>query len=310
MKYKEIENVLPRSQDKGVENLLKNFASLIENAVNFGTHLMKWDAEKKRIGDENMPPLLFLRNILELGDAISILIRKSSIDPCKPLLRSLLENTFGLEYMLEKETEKRALSYLVWHANKDLKLCEKLDSSTERGKHLKKEIEKDKFLDNVDSLFNNPILIPAKKNAKDLLESLKYVPIETEYQRANTIRKNPAWYALFGGPNNIEQLAKYLNLHASYEIFYRGFSGNVHATSIFKKKISQNKDGTTDIIQIRYPEDAQSITQNTVSFLIMTYLAYFKSRLPEKNKEFQEWYFEFRKPYNELAKMNYLKIND
>ena len=52
---------------------------------------MKWDADKGRAGDENTPPLLFLRNIIELGDAISILIKNSSIDPAKPLLRSLLK---------------------------------------------------------------------------------------------------------------------------------------------------------------------------------------------------------------------------
>jgi hypothetical protein len=310
MKYKEIEDLLPRSQDENVKSLLENFAALIDNAINFGTHLMKWDAEKKRHGDENMPPLLFMRNILELGDAISILIKKSSIDTCKPLLRSMLENTFGLEYMLEKETEKRALSYIVWHTHKNLKLYEKLNSSTQSGKQFEKEIEKDRLLSGVGSFFDNPILAPAKKNAEDLLRLPKYVPIESEYQATSATRKNPAWYSLFGGPNNIEQLAKYLKLHASYEILYRGFSGNVHATSIFQRKLIPNNDGTVDIVQIRYPEDAQSITQNATNILIMAYLVYYKSRLPEKNKEFQEWYSEFRIPYNKLSEKQYLKIEN
>jgi Family of unknown function (DUF5677) len=310
MKYKEIENVLPRSLDENLKGLLENFAVLIDNAINFGTHLMKWDAEKKHAGDEDMPPLLFLRNILELGDAISILIRKSSIDSCKPLLRSLLENTFGLEYMLEKETEKRALSFIVWNTHKNIKLYEKLNSTTPSGKQFKSEIEKDRLLNGVSIFFDNPILAPAQKNAEDLLKLSKYVSIENEYKSTVAAKKNPAWYTLFGGPNNIEQLAKYLNLHAFYEILYRDFSGSVHATSVFQRKLFLNNNGTVDIVQIRYPEDAQSITQSATNILIMTYLVYLKFRLPERNEEFQEWYSEFRIQNNKLSERQYLKIEE
>jgi|GEM_PF-6755282 len=113
MEIKEIEEILPKRIEPDLAVLLEKLASLVSDTVSLGTHLMKWDADKIRAGDESMPPMMFLRNIIELGDAISILIKTSSIDPTKILLRSLLENTFGLEYMLEKETEKRALSYLT-----------------------------------------------------------------------------------------------------------------------------------------------------------------------------------------------------
>lgn len=308
MRFKEIENILPRNQNEGVNDLLNNFSALIDDAINFGTHLLKWDAEKNREGDENMPPLLFLRNILELGDAISILIKNSSIDPCKSLLRSLLENTFGLEYMLKQDWERRALSYIIWNTHKSLTLFEKLDSSSQGGIQFKKEIEKDKLVESADFIFDNPDLIQAKKNAQSLLTTLKYAPIEAEYQSTILKKKNPEWYTLFEGPNNVEQLAKHLNMHASYEVFYRGFSGNVHATNVFERKLIPNGDGTTAIVQIRYPEDAQSVTQNLISILMIAFLSFYKSRIPEKNKDFQDWYQEFRKPFLELAKDNYLNI--
>ncbi len=119
---------------------------------------------------------------------------------------------------------------------------------------------------------------------------------------------NPAWYSFFDGPNNIEQLAKYLKLHASYEILYRGLSSNVHATSIIEKKIIPNGDGSTGIVQIRYPEEAQSLTNNTANILIMAFLTFYKVRLSERNKEFSDWYLEFRKSHQELSKGNMLKI--
>jgi len=308
MKIKEINDLLPREQEEDLTSLLTKFSSLIDDAVNFGTHLMKWDADKKRAGDENLPPLLFLRNILELSDAISILVRNSSIDPCKILLRSLLENVFGLEYLLENETEKRSLAYIVWHTHKDLKVYEKLNSSTPTGKQFKKEIEKDKLVQNANNYFDGPKLSAAKQNAEDMLRLPKYVPIENEYQLTNKRVKNPHWYSLFNGPYNVEKLAKHLNLHASYEILYRNYSGNVHSTSIFQKKLVPNSDGTVAIIQIRYPEDAQSITQNTLNLLLLAYLIYFKERVPEKNQDFKNWYNQFRTPYQELATKEFIKI--
>ena len=85
MKYKAIKEVLPRKQDKTLSKTLNQFARLIEDAINFGTHIAKWDAAKKRKGDSTLPPLLFFRNLLEIGDAISILVKKSSIETCNPL---------------------------------------------------------------------------------------------------------------------------------------------------------------------------------------------------------------------------------
>ena len=307
---KEIEELLPRVQADDLNEIIGKFSFLINDAVNFGTHLIKWDADKKREGDEHLPPVLFLRNIIELLDSISILIKNSSIDPCKPLLRSLLENTFGLLYMLEKDTDQRSLSYFVWHTHKNLKFYEKLNSSTQSGKQFKKELEKDKLLPSHDDFFDKPVLSVAKKNAEDLLQLPKYRPIEIEYQNKSATKKNPSWYSLFNGPDNIELLAKYLNLHASYEILYRGFSGNVHATNIFQKKIVPNADGSIAIVQIRYPGDAQSVTQNTLNIALIAYKSYLDSRLPERIQDYQNWYMEFRKPYIKLSEGNYINMVD
>ena len=113
MIYEAVENILQRMQDSDTEKNLSKNSSVIEEYVNFGTHLMDWDIKKMRGGDDVLVPLLFLRNSIELADAISVLIKNSAIDPAKPVLRSLLENTLGLEYLFEKDTGIRSLSYIV-----------------------------------------------------------------------------------------------------------------------------------------------------------------------------------------------------
>lgn len=303
MKYKAIDDILPREQTDLKEVLLK-FSNLIDDIVNFGTHLMKWETEKKLIGDENIVPLLFLRNILETADAISVLIKSSSIDSSKSTLRSLLENVFGLEYLLEKDTKNRSLSFIVWITHKDLKFYEKLDEETQVGKQFKTEFKKDRLIQNPE-LIKQVNYLYAKENSEELLKLPNYIEIEKEYKATEYKNKNPNWYSLYSGPKNIEQLAKYLNHNAMYEVMYRGYSGNVHATDIYKGKLFPNSEGTVDIIQLRNPIDAQSIAISTVNYLLMAYLAFYKIRIPEKNNEFLEWYLEFEKDFDELRNEKY-----
>ncbi|MCM4171871.1 hypothetical protein DHD32_10290 [Arenibacter sp. TNZ] len=303
--YKSIEYILPRDQNE-VKAELEKLSSSIDNAVDFGTHLLKWQMDKIQSGDNHLVPILFFRNILELADAISILIKNSSVDPAKPLVRSLLENSFGLEYLLEKDQKNRALSYIVWIVHKDLKFYEKLNAESQIGKQFSSEIKKDKHVQKVDS--DESLNKLGKLDSKELLKLPIYQKIEEEYQRSNDIRKNPKWFALFDGPADIEQLAKRLNHHTLYEIVYRTLSDSVHATDLMKSKLVPGKNGQTDIIQIRFPKDAQNITMYTLNFLIMTYLDFYKKELPERKDDVAKWYLQFQAIYKELKEKDLFNI--
>jgi hypothetical protein len=304
--YKAIDDILPRDQAE-VKTELEKLSSSIENVVDFGTHLLKWQADRRLSGDDVIVPILFLRNILEIGDAISILIKNSSIDPVKPLLRTLMENSFGLEYLLEKDKKNRALAYNVWITHKDLKFIEKLNVSTQVGKQFSSEIKKDKYVNKLKSDKYN--FDAGKQNAKELLKLPYYIPIEKEYQRTNKVKSNPMWYSLFDGPKNIEQLAKKLNHHTSYEVIYRMLSDSVHANNNSKNKLIPNADGiTTDIIQIRFPKDAQMVTINALNILLMTYSNFYLKELPNKKAEFSKWYSSFREAFRELREKELFNI--
>lgn len=54
---------------------------------------------------------LFIRKIMEQLDAINVLFSISSFNQAQILLRSLIENTVSLEFILKDETEKRAAAY-------------------------------------------------------------------------------------------------------------------------------------------------------------------------------------------------------
>lgn len=295
MKYKVIDDILPRC-DTNHSAHLQSLSKIIDEAIDFGTNLLKWEADKKLEGDSNLVHLLFFRNILSTADGISILIKNSSIETSKPLFRVLMESVFSLEYILQEDSKNRALAYLVWDAHKTIKFIEKIDFSTETGKQLKSDFAKDKFAKNT-VLTDNPKYLEQKKNAEELLKLPDYIDIELEYQKTHAKKKNPNWFALFNGPEDIEQLASRVSLNALYQIHYRAYSANIHSTNVHKDKLYDNGDGTVDIIQIRYAKDCTSVAADTLNLLLLTFITFHRKRLPEKKDDFLNWYIEFRIEY-------------
>ena len=87
---------------------MSRFSALLDEIVNYGSHVSRWCLEKKKEGDENAVSILMFRNILELIHSISILIKTSCADPCNILLRSLFESFLNLNYLLKQISNKEA----------------------------------------------------------------------------------------------------------------------------------------------------------------------------------------------------------
>ena len=117
-----VNEILPRELNPDIAQILQKFSSLIDEFVNFGTHIFKWVIEESKGTDEQMPLLMFFRDMLEKADSISILVRHSSIDPSKVLLRSIFELNLYIGYLLEKNSDDRAMSFLVCDAIRQKKI--------------------------------------------------------------------------------------------------------------------------------------------------------------------------------------------
>jgi hypothetical protein len=303
MKYPVIEDILPRLESNKPESL-NNLSNLIDEALDFGTNLLKWELEKGQKGDEHIVPILFFRNILSVADGISILIKNSSIDNSKSLVRVLIESIFSLEYLLQENTKNRALAYFVWNAHKDLKFIEQINSQTESGKQLKANISKDKFTYDIE-LEYRPEFDEGKKNAEELLKLSDYLPIEIEYQRTHLLKKNPNWFTLYDGPIDFEKLSAKINLNSIYQIHYRYYSKNIHTTNVHKGVLLRNEDGSGSIIQIRSWKDSISTSVDTLNFLLVSFMTFQRKLLPERNGDFKKWYGEFRNEYLQLVEISH-----
>lgn len=292
----------PRKEKPEIEALLLEFSQGIDEVVNFGTHILKWDIEESTGVEENIPITMMLRHFLEMTDAISILVKNSSIDPCKPLLRGILETFLGLEYILERDTKNRALGFLIWHSHKNLKLSKKFTPGEKSNNLFMSKLKKDKILKGEMTPLDLPGFEEHILELDELISLPIYATAEREYQSFISQRKKePAWFQLFNGPANIEQLANHLNRQALYEIPYRNWSGPTHGTDILTNKLSQSTDGNIEIVQIRFAKDAQIVTQYAFTISLLLYQLMTEKRIPKHKIHYANWYMTIQKLYLKLT---------
>lgn len=299
---KSINQILPREINSDVAGVLSSFSDLIDEVVNYGTHILKWIVETPSGGDEQMPLMMFFREMLEKADSISILVRNSSIDPSKGILRSLFELHLYISYLTEKYFNDRSMAFLVWHAKIKIQTNRAFQRGNQEFKNFQKQIENDNSFSDSDLLENLPSPNKIIENLNSLLKRPEYQKALNEYEKTKTKIKNPSWYSLFDGPRNIDQLAKHLDMPALYEIIYRSWSGSVHNTDVINGKIvrsqkTENNIGdkvAADIIQLRLPKDAQTVSAYTLILMIKTYNVIIDSKITDKKVELKKWYLTIR----------------
>lgn len=284
-----------------VKGILNRSGDSFDKLVEFGLKLIDWDfnCEGVEKQDGYLVPIFFLRNFVENIDAMSILIRQGASDPCKSLLRTVLENYFSLEYLLENPHE-RSMAFHVWNTYHNYKLYEKLDGNSESAKQLMAILKKDKLLNQSTPLVYEKVE-ELKANSKQILALDLYKKFAEEYERTKIKVKNPYWYSLYNGPTSVESLATHLKLTALYEV-YRGLSNNVHGNDIIQGKISKLSDGRLGILQLRFPKEADTMTQYAHNLCIGVFQKYVSARVPEKQDELKQWFLSIKPFRDELTK--------
>lgn len=302
------ENIIPRTLEKDIASLLDDFSAKVEETVNLGSNILMWDIQNKNNsgGTENLPILLFFRNYLEQLDACSILIKYSSIESVNNLLRTALENFLYIEYLLEKDTKRRSLSFIVWNTYKTISNYEKADGKSKAYLDLVESYKIDKIVSN----FKPPILPDIekdKKNSVDFLTQPEYKEISHEFKNRLGKRKRIEWYSLFGGPNNIRELANYLKYPAFYDILYQSFSSSTHGTNIIKGKITSDVNNRATIYQIRLPLNIEPLISFSILLSFHLYNDFTTKRHPDKVDLVKNWYLSL-KPFLDSLKKNRLII--
>src|ERR1035437_3777337 len=133
-----IKEVIPRELEENISPIVDKFTAVIEETVNFGSHILIWDIHPITPGEENVPPTMLYRHFLDIIDSISILVKQGTGDTPKILIRAALEVKLYLEYLFEKDTIDRSMAFIVADTLNQIKVVKKLHRETMEGKDLRK----------------------------------------------------------------------------------------------------------------------------------------------------------------------------
>jgi len=258
---------------------------LLRELVNFATNaLIRCATSLPGKIDEDVALLALYRHTIEMTDGIEVLISQCCPVPAIPALRSSFEALLAIEYIIENEKDyvQRSLSWLVGYVHQRLAMYERLDPSTNRGKHFAEVFKND--------LVASKLELPPISDVQNAIDNLQSMltkphlqPIEAEFSR----HKRPNWYQLFGGPQKLYDLALYLNKGAQYDVLYRDWSRLSHSQDLLPF-LSRNFQGEPAIGILRNPKDIQQVTSFAANFsLSATRLIIGKIR-PSEN--LSNWY--------------------
>src|SRR4051812_26078085 len=91
--------------------LSATISPLLLRLVNYGTQIFDRCCQSGAwTGNQDVAVSLLYLHIIETVDAVAILLRSSSCRPARILLRSTLEALISIEYILQDESDQRALA--------------------------------------------------------------------------------------------------------------------------------------------------------------------------------------------------------
>ncbi|MBW2647486.1 MAG: hypothetical protein JRE23_15180 [Deltaproteobacteria bacterium] len=115
MDEKEYQALIDR--DTSVAQLNENFSEILEvlrDVVNYGSNLVpRCFVSSKRTLEDAIVLGVLVRQAIAMFDAIEILLSNAAVYPCHLQTRAIFEVSLYLEWVLQKDTEKRAKYFYV-----------------------------------------------------------------------------------------------------------------------------------------------------------------------------------------------------
>ena len=301
---------------KQVNEKLKEYIELIQEVVDYGTHLIPRCFVASKKSKRGLIDVVLLLNLLKQSvgalDAIAILVSQGAVYAAHIHLRSVFEIHLYIQWILkdEKEKERKAKQYYVWGKRYELQWVLKAIEGTEENDKFIKTI--DKFPGLKEKIIEVDVSDTEKRlrQLNDFLAKDEYSEINAEFDRLKK-RHDVHWYIPFNGPNSIADIAGKLKMKAHYDILYTQLSAIFHAQNLEDQvKI---KEEIVTLIPVRHLREFNTLLTYAFSFIFLTYSTILSEYRPGELTNFskkyvEEWGERFRKLIK--IRIEYKKIKE
>ncbi len=281
-----------------IKAILESALPMLEELRNYGLALFSRCSIRPEGGDENLAILLPYLHLLEMLDAVIVLLPASAIAPAGLQLRSILEASLTIEYIAQADTVRRGHAYLLLDALEEREFMKRLDPQTKEGQKLRSELGHDSILADFDKHFDPIEIASGPQFPSALLDQPRFKDVWDEYTRLAK-KMSPTrirWYCLFDGPRSIRKLAYKLDRGSEYEFLYSRMSASMHVTSALRRQVEVAGPGIGDVRPLRDPREIFDVCRLSHALTIRAtriVLEYFR---PQERERSVQWYIREIKP--------------
>ena len=266
MPTKPLEKLLYRELSRVAAKGLVDIASpLLQELVNFSTNAFaRCASSSKGKTDEDVAVLTLYLHVIEMTDAIEVLVSESCPAPARTLLRSSFEATLYIEYILEKESEyvERSLAWLVGYVHNRLQAYRLFSPAAPSDKSIRKALREHKS----EAMQALEVRDPAQaiENLEGFLTHPHILPIERLFEE----HRRWKWYQILDSSLcNLRALARHLEREAEYQILYRQWSSVSHGHDL-SRFLAKSSDGDPGFRSLRDPSSIREVAGHAASFIL------------------------------------------
>jgi len=216
---------LPKAQNK---EYLEYLDEILLDAVDRSTHAFGrcWSTVPSTLVGQ--VPLVLYRHVIEMADAVHVLLLESASVPARLQLRSSFEALVYLEFMLEEDKEVRVFAFVASSYRWGLRYARRLKKGSGDRSVFLEETKKD---DGGDHQFSE-LSVPAEK-VKEYVEFLESDPVRVGYDLFKRFKKRHGrwpriWCEVVNADlGSLRDLALHLGRGADY-VMYDLWSRSVH----------------------------------------------------------------------------------
>jgi hypothetical protein len=204
--------------------------------------------------EENVAVLFPFLHLLEMLDGAEVLLDGAAINPAYPVLRAAFESLLSVEWVTKDisldESHRRCRAFVVVDIHRRVQLINRYDAAHPDHVQFAAALRNDEV--------GSKIVIPNVRESSSrragleaMLQSpsLREAAAEYEATRARLNRRWPPYYACWGGPTSLEQLARHLGRGGQYEVLYRHWARESHG-DVLNRQLT-TIDGETAIHRFR-----------------------------------------------------------
>jgi hypothetical protein len=266
------------------KKLLSSYSTLLENFTTIGMEVWRQKQNSQEILRHDLASLFLFRQILEMGDAISVLFKAGCINASKPLLRTLLECYLQLKYLFEINETQKGLQFMYHYETRLKEHNEKL-AFPEKGGSYYEKLKKDKHLKGLDlPKWQKEIFSKNVEQINLAQNDVAYNDIKMEYERISKKRKVKYWYELFDGPTSAEEILKIVEEAALYEFIYRDCSKYAHGEDIVHTNLQGFDNDNYIIADLRDLRQLDTVAQTSIMLIERACLLFVNNKIKDSKE--------------------------